>query len=119
MPTVNKSASHTFTLSGLPFPGGNGPVLANGLEAWLSATAECQREFVAFMSKRLEKDRDLIRDLQSSRDPARTADIQARWLGECVRDYSSQVSRVMAIYMRSIDGELGREGSKEPSNSER
>ena len=66
--------------------------------------AECQREMMSFMSMRLEKDSETTREILGCGSLADVTAIQSRWLEETVRDYNSEVTKLMGIYTESVKG---------------
>ena len=107
MTTMPKSAGASDTRrsgAGLALPEGGGRVLANAAEAWFSATAECQREMIAFVSMRLEKDAEATREMAACKNAADVAAIQSRWLTEALRDYNAEMGKLTAICAKSANG---------------
>ena len=82
----------------------NSQALAKAAETWFAATAECQREMMRFMSMRLEKDSEIAREILGCRNLADVAAIQSRWLEETLRDYNSEMTKLMGIYTKSANG---------------
>jgi len=64
----------------------NSQALAKAAEAWFAASAECQREMLG------------------CRNLADVAAIQSRWLEETLRDYNSEMTKLMGIYTKSANG---------------
>ena len=69
--------------------------LAKAAETWFAASAECQREMMGFMSMRLEKDGETL---------PHVAAIQSRWIEETLRDYNSEMTKLMTICTKSANG---------------
>jgi hypothetical protein len=82
----------------------NTQALAKATETWFAATAECQREMMSFMAMRLEKDGETAREILGCRNLADATAIQSRWLEETVRDYNSEMAKLMGIYTKSVKG---------------
>ncbi len=107
MTTMPKSAGTSDTLrsgAGLASPDGSGRALATAAQAWFSATTECQREMIGFVSMRLEKDGEAIREMAACKNAADVAAIQSRWLTETLRDYNAEMGKLMAICTKSVNG---------------
>ncbi|MBF9196932.1 phasin family protein [Microvirga terrestris] len=77
--------------------------MAKATEAWLTATAECQREMMSFMSMRLEKDGETTREMMACRNLADWTSIHSRWIQETLRDYSAETTKLMTICTKSVN----------------
>jgi Phasin protein len=82
----------------------NNQALVKATETWFAATAEYQREMMSFMSMRVEKDGETAREILGCRNLADATAIQSRWLEETVRDYNSEMTKLMTIYTKSVEG---------------
>ena len=82
----------------------NGQALAKAAETWFAASAECQREMMGFMSMRLEKDGETAREMLSCKNPADATAVQSRWIEETLRDYSSEMTKLMTLCNRAVNG---------------
>jgi hypothetical protein len=85
-------------------PEGSGQPLAKTAEAWCAAVTECQREMADFISIRLERDSGVVRDMMSCKSPTDAAAVHSRWVEQTLRDYNSEIKRLMSIYTSSIKG---------------
>lgn len=106
MTAVSKRSTTSETLRSageLAMAAGNGQAIARAAETWLSATSQCQREMMDFISKRLEKDSTAMRDILDCRNLADAAAIHTRWMEETLRDYHAETSKLMAIYANSAN----------------
>jgi hypothetical protein len=74
--------------------------LMAGAETWWSTMAESQREFGRFISDRLAKDGEAIREILTCRNLTDALDIQARWMDETLRDYNAELSRLTGLYSK-------------------
>ncbi len=63
--------------------------------------AECQQEVGRFVSDRLAKDGEAMRQALSCRDWTVALDIQARWVEETLRDYNAEMSKLAGLYAKS------------------
>ncbi|WP_201835498.1 phasin family protein [Microvirga zambiensis] len=111
MTTMPKRSSVSDTLrsmSGSALAGDNSRALANAAETWLSATAECHREMMGFMSMRLDKSAQTLRDVLDCKSPADISAVQSRWMEETLRDYNAEMAKLMAIYTSSANGAAGQ-----------
>lgn len=81
-----------------------GRALANAAETWFAATAECQREMIGFVSRRLERDAEVAREIMSCKNVADVAAIQTHWIEETLRDYNAEMNKLMAICTKSTNG---------------
>jgi hypothetical protein len=107
MTTVPKQSTLSDTMrsaSEFALSRDNTQALARATETWFAATTECQRDMMSFMSKRLEKDSEAAREILGCRNLADVAAIQSRWLEETVRDYNSEMTKLMGIYTKSVKG---------------
>lgn len=110
MTTISKRSTLSDTMrsgTGIALPDGSGRALANAAEAWFSAATECQREMIGFVSMRLEKDAETTREIMGCKNLADVAAIQSRWIEETLRDYNSEMSKLMTICTKSANGGLG------------
>jgi hypothetical protein len=60
--------------------------------------AACQREMLEFMSHRLEKDGETMREAIACRNVGDALAVQTRWIDETLRDYSNEATRLLTIY---------------------
>ena len=112
MASMPKSSGTSDTLrSGAAFvlSGDSGRALTDATETWLAAAAECQREMMSFVSMRLDKDARTTRDIMGCRNLADATAIQSRWIEETLRDYNSEMGKLMTICTKSVNGD-GRAG---------
>jgi hypothetical protein len=89
---------------------GNNQALAKAAQAWFAASAECQREMMGFVSMRLEKDAETTREMVACRNLADVAAIQSRWIEETMRDYNTEMGKLMAICTKSVKDGGGPQG---------
>lgn len=105
MATMQKNSGTSDVLrsgAGLTLPNDSSRALANATETWLAAATECQREMMSFVSMRLEKDAGATRDMMGCKNVADVTAIQTRWVEETLRDYNSEMSKLMAICTNSM-----------------
>jgi hypothetical protein len=110
MTTMSKKSALSDTMRSaqeFALSGGNNQALLKATETWFSASVECQREMIGFVSMRLEKDSDTAREMTACRNLADVAAIQSRWMEEILRDYSSEMSKLMTICAKSVNGRTG------------
>jgi hypothetical protein len=88
---------------GAALPDGSGQAMAIAAESWFAAMAECQREMIGFVSMRLEKDGVAVREMMACKSPADVSAIQSRWIEETMRDYNSEMNKLMTICAHSVD----------------
>jgi hypothetical protein len=101
--TFQKSDAMTNTVRGLLDQrtlSERGQALADGMQVWFSTASECQREMAHFISNRLEKDSDTMREMIGCRNPADAMEIHMRWIQEWVQDYGAEMTRILAITTR-------------------
>jgi hypothetical protein len=89
--------------------GDSGRALANAAETWLATAAECQREMIGFVSMRLGKDGEAAREMLACKNTVDATSIQARWIEETLRDYGSEMTKLMALCTKAMN-ERGRTG---------
>jgi hypothetical protein len=107
MATMSKSSGTTDTLrsgAGFALSGASGRALANATETWFTAVTECQREMMSFVSMRLEKDAETTREMVGCKNLADVTALQSGWIEETLRDYNSEMAKLMTIYTKSVDG---------------
>lgn len=80
-----------------------GRALANVAETWVSVTTECNRELVGFVSMRIEKDGDTLREMMGCGNIADATTIQSRWVQDTLRDYNTEMNKLMAICRKSME----------------
>ena len=113
MATMSKSSGTSDTLrsgAGYALSGDSGRALANATETWFAAATECQREMMSFASMRLQKDAEVTREMMTCKNPADVAAIQSRWVEETLRDYNSEMGKLMTICTKSINGGAAPKG---------
>jgi len=71
-----------------------------GLEVWWAVASGCQREMADFVTKRLEKDSEAIRDALAVKDLTDAATLQARWVQQMMDDYAAETSKLLSIYTK-------------------
>lgn len=89
---------------------GSNQALTKATEAWFTAATECQREMMSFVSMRLEKDAEATREMMACKNPADVAAIQSRWMEETLRDYNSEMGKLMTICTKSVNGGAASKG---------
>ncbi len=100
----SKSAADALrNMSEFAASGQGGRALTNAAETWFNASSECQREMISFMSKRLERDGETLREMVGCKTLGDVAALQSRWIEETVRDYNTEMTKLMAIYTKSAD----------------
>ena len=107
MATMPKSSGAADTLrsgAGYASSGDGGRALANATETWFAAATECQREMMSFMSMRLEKDAETTREMMGCRNVADATAVQSRWMEDTLRDYNSEMGKLMTIFTKSTNG---------------
>ena len=107
MTTMSKQSTLSDTMrsaSEFALSRDNSQALAKATETWFAATAECQREMMSFVSMRVEKDGETAHEILGCRNLADATAIQSRWLEETVRDYNSEMTKLMTIYTKSVEG---------------
>jgi hypothetical protein len=109
--TSQKSSAMTDTVRSLLDQGAiseNGRALTDGMQAWFSTASECQREMIDFMSNRLAKDSNTMREMIGCRNPADAMEIHMRWAQEMIRDYGAEMTKLLAITTRRVDAAAHR-----------
>jgi hypothetical protein len=71
--------------------------------AWFSTMAACQREVLEFMSRRLERDGEAMREAIACRNIGDALAVQTRWLDETLRDYSDEATRLLALSVQGSE----------------
>jgi len=107
MTTLSKRSTTSDTMRSageFALPRDTSQALAKAAETWFAASAECQREMMGFMSMRLEKDGETAREMLSCKNPADATAIQSRWIEETLRDYSSEMTKLMTLCNRAVNG---------------
>src|SRR5688500_4938488 len=107
MATMSKSSGTSDTLrsgAGYASSGEGSRALANSTETWFAAATECQREMMTFVSMRLQKDAETTREMLGCRNLADVTAIQSRWVEETLRDYNSEMGKLMTICTKSVNG---------------
>ena len=107
MTTLSKRPPVPDAMRSAPFilSGENAQSLAKATESWLAATVECQKELTAFVSMRLGKDGEALRAMAGCKNPADVTVIRGRWIEETLRDYGTEMTRLMSLYSGSMNHE--------------
>jgi hypothetical protein len=74
--------------------------LTASAETWWSTLTEYQREVGRFISDRLSKDGEAIRETLTSRTWSDVLDVQSRWVDETLRDYDAEMSKLTQLYAK-------------------
>ena len=90
---------------------GTGALMA-GTESWWSTLAECQREMGRFISDRLSKDGEAIRETLTCQNWTDVLDVQSRWVDETLRDYNAEMSRLTGLYAKGAAAAVREEGRR-------
>ena len=107
MTTVSKQSTLSDTMRSageFALSRDNSQALAKATETWFAAATECQREMMSFMSMRLDKDARTTRDMMGCRNLADATGIQSHWIEETLRDYNSEMVKLMTICTKSVNG---------------
>ena len=96
---INAATKTTDSIRNTP-TGNNGAALFTGMETWWSAAGECQREMADFMSLRSEKDSKFFREALACKNPTEVLSVQSHWIEETLRDYSAEMTKMIAIYAK-------------------
>jgi Phasin protein len=110
MTTLSKRSTLSDTMRSaqeFALSSGNNAALAKAAEAWFAAATECQREMMSFVSMRLQKDAEATREMMACKNPADVAAIQSRWVEETLRDYNSEMGKLMTICTKSVNSGAG------------
>jgi hypothetical protein len=113
MTTLSKRSTLSDTMRSaqeFALSSGNNPALAKATEAWFTAATERQREMIGFVSMRLEKDAETTREVVACKNLADVTAIQSRWVEETLRDYNSEMGKLMTICTRSVNGGASPKG---------
>jgi phasin protein len=78
----------------------NNEWMPKGTEAWWATATEHQSEMLDFMSHRLSKDSQAVRQLGECRSWEDASGIYSRWLQETFKDYSAEATKVMAMNVK-------------------
>jgi hypothetical protein len=82
----------------------NSQAMIRATEALVAATAECQHEMISFMSARLEKDGNAVREMMGCKNLTDALSIHSHWMEETLQDYNAAVTKLIAICSNSING---------------
>src|SRR5215212_8828562 len=84
-----------------PRTGYDTKALMTGTEAWASTMTEYQRGVGQFISDRLAKDAEAIRQAMACRDCTAALETQGRWMDETLRDYTEEMKKLTSLYAKS------------------
>src|SRR4051812_17915215 len=113
MPMMPKTSAMSDTLRSareFALSGANSQALAKAAETWFTATTESQREMMGFVSMRLEKDSETTREIMGCKNLLDVTAIQSRWIEETLRDYNAEMTKLMTICTRSVNGGASPKG---------
>jgi hypothetical protein len=68
--------------------------------AWWAKGSEHQSEMLDFMSHRLSKASEAVRELGKCRNWENASDVHSRWIEDTLTDYSAQSTKVAAINVK-------------------
>jgi hypothetical protein len=71
-----------------------------GTETWWSSVSEYQSEMFDFMSHRFSKDSVALHGLGECRNWDEVSDLYSSWAQDMSKDYSTQATKVIAIYTK-------------------
>lgn len=92
-----KTAEESVTNLRAEFPS---RALMVGAETWWSTMTEYQQEVGRFISDRLNKDGETVRQTLACGNWTDAVGIQARWVEEAVRDYNAEISKLTGLYAK-------------------
>jgi hypothetical protein len=79
--------------------------LLDRAQTWWPTVAECQQEYqqevAHFVSDRLAKDGEAIKDTLSSRNWPDALAVQVRWVDETIRDYNAEITKLTKLYAKA------------------
>jgi hypothetical protein len=78
--------------------GHSGHSMIPGAETLFATLAASQREMLDFVSRRLEKNGEVMREVTACRNWADALTVQSRWVQEMMRDYSAEATKLLALY---------------------
>jgi hypothetical protein len=112
MATMTKRSSISDSMrSGGEFAsaGESGRAVASAVESWFTASNQCQREMMDFVTERIEKDAETAREMLNCKSLADMTTIQSRWMEETIKDYRSEMVKLMSLYSETASrGSLSR-----------
>jgi hypothetical protein len=79
--------------------------LLDRAQTWWSTVAEYQQEYQQevghFVSDRLAKDGEAIKETFTSRNWPDALAVQARWMDETIRDYNAELTKLTKLYTKA------------------
>jgi hypothetical protein len=107
MTTMSKKAAVTETLhhaNQFSVSGKDSRALVDAAEMWFGITIECQREMMGFMSMRLERDGEALREMAGCKNLTDMTRLQSRWVEQTLRDYNSEFEKLTSICTDAAKG---------------
>lgn len=107
MTTTQKKSPISDTFRGLnemTLSNEDSRALVNAAQTWFAATTECHREMIGFVSMRFEKDGQTFREMMNCKNLADVTSVHSRWAEETLRDYNSEMTKLVNICTRSVNG---------------
>jgi hypothetical protein len=86
-----------------------GQFMMPGTDTLFATFASKQREMLDFVTMRLEKDSELIRELGACRNWADALTVHSRWVQETIHDYTAEASKLFAFSMSTEQQEGARQ----------
>ena len=80
-----------------------------GAKTWWSTMTEYHQEVGRFVSDRLVKDAEVMRQTLSCRDWTQALDIQARWVDETLRDYNAEMRKLTGLSVKAASSAVAEE----------
>ena len=90
MKNQTKSQSWPMTQAWMP----------TGMEAWWARGSEHHSEVLGFMSHRLSKASEAVRQLGQCRSWEEASGVHSKWMEDTLTDYSAQSTKVAAINLK-------------------
>ncbi len=104
MSNQKSSAALENTVTNLRSELPNRALLDRAQTLW-STVAECQQEYqqevAHFVSDRLAKDGEAIKETLTSRNWPDALAVQARWVDETIRDYNAEITKLAKLYTKA------------------
>jgi Phasin protein len=89
--------NHLVPFAGALANGHLGQLMLPGAEAFFAAMAASQREMLDFVSRRAEKNGEVLRELTACQNWTDALSVQSRWMQEMMQDCTAETTKLLAL----------------------
>jgi Phasin protein len=110
-------ARPTDTNTIIPFAGALanghlGQLMLPGAEAFFATLAASQHEMLDFVSRRAEKNGEVLRELTACQNWTDALSVQSRWVQEMVQDCTAETTKLLTLSTTAVRQEGAAQGGR-------